>query len=81
MNIGGAVVIFVILWWCVFFAVLPVGIRGHAESNTEIVKGNDTGAPINPDLKRKAIWTSGIAFILWLIVCGIILSGIINFRE
>jgi len=81
MNIGGMVVIFVILWWCVFFAILPMGIKGHAETGEELVKGGDTGAPVNPDLKRKAVKTTIVTFVLWLIVCGIILSGIINFRE
>jgi predicted secreted protein len=26
----------------------------------------DTGAPLNPHFKRKAIWATGIAAVLWL---------------
>lgn len=81
MNIAGAIVIFVIIWWCVFFMMLPVGIKGHAETGEELVKGGDIGAPTNPDIKKKVIRTTVLTFILWLIVSGIILSGVINFQE
>ena len=81
MNIGGAVVIFVIVWWTVFFAVLPFGVRGRWESEDDEVKGADPGAPVKPDLKRKIIWTTGISFALSAVIIAIILSGVINFRE
>lgn len=27
MSVFGTIVVFVILWWCAFFALLPVGVR------------------------------------------------------
>ncbi|MEX0644326.1 MAG: DUF1467 family protein [Parvularculaceae bacterium] len=81
MTIAGAIVIFVLIWWSVFFAVLPWGVRGRWESSDDGVKGADPGAPVIPNLKRKALITTGIAFGLWAITVGVIVSGVINFRE
>jgi predicted secreted protein len=60
MSITGAIVIFVVVWWMVFFTMLPVGVRGQAEMN-DVAPGTEPGAPIKPDLKRKAWWTTLIA--------------------
>lgn len=81
MNIAGAAVIFVLIWWSVFFAVLPWGVRGRWEAQDDGVEGADPGAPTTPDLKRKALITTGIAIVLWVITVGVIMSGLINFRQ
>jgi predicted secreted protein len=67
MSITGAVVIFVVVWWMVFFTMLPLGVRGQAEMN-EVTPGTEPGAPIEPDLKRKALWTTLIAVPITLVV-------------
>lgn len=81
MNVAGAVVIFVITWWTVFLAVLPLGVRGRWESEADGVAGADPGAPAEPDLKRKALLTTGIAFGISAVIIAIAASGVINFRE
>ena len=81
MNAGGAIVIFVLLWWCVFFAVLPMGVKSRWEAPADNIEGADPGAPVNPDLKRKMVITTIASFVLWLIVLAIMLSGIINFKD
>ncbi len=81
MNPAGAVVVFVIIWWTVFFAVLPWGVRGRWESEDDGVKGAEPGAPVTPDLKKKLLWTTGITAVLWAIAEAIIVSGVISFRE
>lgn len=60
MSYTGVIVVFTMVWWVVFFAVLPWGVRGQAEMN-EVARGTEPGAPLNPDLKRKAIRTTIIA--------------------
>lgn len=81
MNIAGAIVIYVIVWWVVFFAVLPWGVKGRWESESDGVAGAEPGAPVTPDLKRKALITSAISLALWAVIVAIIVSGVINFRE
>jgi len=67
----------VLIWWVTLFAVLPFGVRGQAEEG-EVVRGSEPGAPVNSDIKRKFKITTIIATIIWLIVCIVIWSGIIN---
>jgi len=81
MNIASAVVIFILVWWCVFFAVLPWGVTSPWEAENDHVKGADPGAPTKPDLKRKALTTTAITFIFWLAIVAFISSGVVNFRE
>lgn len=81
MNIVGAIVIYIIVWWVVFFAVLPWGVRGRWESEDDGVKGAEPGAPVSPDLKRKALITSAIALGVSAVIIAIVMSGVINFRE
>lgn len=81
MNWSGAIVTYVILWWLVFFAVLPFGVVGRWESADDGVKGADPGAPTTPDLKKKALATTGIAGVLFLLVFAVVSSGLIDFRD
>lgn len=81
MNPGGAIVIFVLIWWSVFFAVLPFGVRSRWEERDDGVKGAEPGAPAAPDLKRKALVTTGIAAAIWAIVIAVMLSGVVDFRD
>ena len=67
MSFTGVVVIFTMVWWLVFFAVLPFGIRGQAEMR-EIARGTEPGAPLNPNLKRKAIQTTLISLPITLVI-------------
>jgi predicted secreted protein len=81
MSIPGAIVIFVLVWWCVFFALLPMGIKGRWESEADNVKGADPGAPSDPDLRKKALLTTAISAPIAAIVIAIVWSGIFNFRD
>ncbi|MEL6359579.1 MAG: DUF1467 family protein [Pseudomonadota bacterium] len=84
MNIASAVVVFVIIWWSVFFVVLPFGVRSRwedADINDDKVKGADPGAPSNLNMKRKLFQTTVISTVIWVPVIAFIASGLINFRE
>jgi len=77
MNWFSALVVWLIIWWLVLFIILPIGVRGQAEEN-DIVEGSEPGAPHKLDIKRKFIQTTIVASILWVITCGIILSGLVS---
>ena len=55
-------VIYLILWWLIFFVILPFGI----ERDQDVRFGNDPGAPKNSLIKKKAIISSFITLILTL---------------
>ncbi len=72
MSWFSSVCIYLTIWWTVLFAVLPWGIQSHAEAGIDLGDGGDPGAPVNPNLKRKAFtttWISAIVFAaLWLVL-------------
>lgn len=57
MSVTTALAIYFVIWWTVLFAVLPFGIRSQHEAG-EFVPGTDPGAPVLPNLARKAGWTT-----------------------
>lgn len=80
MNIPGAIVIFIIWWWVSFLAVLPRNVTGRWEAPDDGVKGADPGAPVSPQIKKKAWLATKIAAGLWAVTAAIIISGVIDFR-
>ena len=70
--------IYLICWWVVLFPVLSLGSRSHAEADIDLKDGGDPGAPVAPNLGRKAITTTWVAAILWLVVIGVIHSGVVE---
>ena len=70
MSLPTSIAIYFIIWWVVLFAVLPWGVRSQDEDGT-IVPGSDPGAPAIPRLRRKLVWTTivaAIVFALWYVV-------------
>ena len=57
-------VTYLILWWLVFFVMLPFGV----ERDQEVRFGNDPGAPKQSLVKKKAIISSFITLILTSVV-------------
>jgi predicted secreted protein len=76
MTPVGGLVSFLIIWWVVLFAVLPWGVRAQWEEG-ETVRGTEPGAPVAPNLWRKAIWTTLIAAALWAALYGAVELGVI----
>lgn len=64
MPITTAAAIFFLIWWVVLFAVLPWGVRSQHEGGT-IVPGSDPGAPAIPYLRRKLLWTTFVAALIF----------------
>lgn len=70
-------VVFVIIWWTVLFAMLPIGVRKQDDP----LVGSEYGAPEKPMLLKKALWTTGVTLVLWLIVYAVIASDLLSFRD
>ena len=62
------VAIYLTVWWTVLFTVLPLGARSHHEAEVDPGHGGDPGSPVLPNLKRKAITTTWVAAIVWIVV-------------
>lgn len=75
MNIVSAFIVYQIIWWVVFMAVLPIGVQIEESPQP----GFATSAPVKPNLKKKIILTTKITTVLWIIVCIVIMSKLITF--
>lgn len=80
MAITSALVLFAVIWWMVFFIVLPLRLVTQKEQG-EVVEGTPASAPVNPNLRRKLGITTLCALVLWGIVAGVIISGAITVRD
>jgi predicted secreted protein len=67
--------VYLILWWMVFFAALPFGVRTPDAS--EIEKGHATSAPVRPRLWLKAGITTLVAAVLWVVAYWLITSDLL----
>ena len=81
MNPATVILVYVIAWWMVFFAALPVGVKAQHEDPSEMIEGSAPSAPVNPNLKKKAIITSLIAAVLTVAYYFLATSDLINFRT
>jgi len=54
MSLTLSAAIYVVIWWTVLFAVLPIGVRTQGEDG-EIVPGTPASAPTRPRLGR-IVW-------------------------
>ncbi len=79
MTILNGVVLYVLVWWTVLFAVLPFGTRPVEEADPDA--GGWRGAPARPRLALKALVTTLIAAIVWGLCVAVIQSGWISFRS
>jgi len=70
MPVTTGIAIFFLIWWIVLFAVLPWGVRSQEEGG-DVAPGTDPGAPAIPNLRRKLIWTTLVAAVVFA-VCYVV---------
>ena len=67
MGITGSIIVYVLIWWIIFFSVLPLGIKSNKEKFKETIEGIDPGAPINPRIGKKFLITTIITSIIFIV--------------
>lgn len=80
MSIAGAIVSYIIIWWMVLFMVLPWGVTSQKDAG-DVVPGTADGAPVKPQLVKKALITTSIATVAWGILFYLMSAGIISLGE
>ena len=81
MGITGSIIIYVMIWWIVFFSVLPIGIQSNKEIFKDTIEGSDPGAPKNPKIARKFLITTIITSILFIVIYYLVNNGFLNLRN
>ena len=72
--------IFFLVWWVVWFAVLPWGVKGQHEGGS-VEPGTDPGAPQRPLLLRKFLATTAIAALAVVVAYYVWESGLIPIER
>ncbi|MGJ8547124.1 MAG: DUF1467 family protein [Sulfitobacter sp.] len=80
MGPVSGLVLFAVIWSMTFMIVLPFKVQTQGDLNN-IVPGTHAGAPEHHHLKKKALWTTVIAVLVWALVAYIILSGLITVDD
>lgn len=71
------VVVFILVWWTVFLCALPWGF----ERQREQVLGSPVSAPEHPKLGKKALITTILSVLIWIVIYILIDMRVIDFRE
>ena len=81
MGITGSIIVYVLIWWIIFFAILPIGIQSNKEKFRDKIEGVDPGAPNNPKIARKFLITTIITSIIFIVIYYLVEFNLLNLRE
>jgi predicted secreted protein len=81
MSTTGSIIIYIMIWWIVFFCILPIGINSENKKFYQKIGGNDLGAPKNPNIGKKFLITTFITTLFFLAIYYIVINGYFNLRE
>ena len=77
MSATGLAIIYMIIWWIVFFTILPIDVNRQKSIKIE---GEDTGSPENPKMLKKFIYCTGITTVIFVIIYLLIKYEYLNLR-
>ena len=78
MSPTGLTIIYIIIWWIVFFAILPMDVE---RIKTIKIDGEDPVSPENPKMLKKFIYCTGITTILFIIIFLLMKFEYLNLRN
>ena len=81
MGVTGSIIVYGMIWWIIFFSVLPIGIQSNKEIYKEKIGGNDPGAPKNPRIVQKFLLTTLITSIIFAVIYYLVRIDLLNLRE
>ena len=81
MGITGSIIVYVMIWWIIFFSVLPIGIQSNKEVFKEKIEGMDPGAPKNPKIAKKFFITTLITTVIFSVIYYLTKAELLNLRE
>ena len=78
MSITGLAILFIIIWWIIFFAILPIDVNREKPIK---IDGEDPGSPENPKMLKKFIYCTGITSIIFIMIYLLIKYEFLNLRN
>ena len=77
MSATGLAIIYIIIWWIVFFSILPIDVNRQKSLK---INGEDAGSPENPKMLKKFIFCTAISSVIFLIIYLLIKYEYLNLR-
>ena len=81
MGVTGSIIVYVMIWWIIFFSVLPIGIHSNKDRFNDEFGGIDPGAPKNPKIGKKFLITTLITTIIFIVIYYLVETDLLNLRE
>jgi predicted secreted protein len=78
MSFTGLAILYIIIWWVIFFAILPIDVNRKKAIKIE---GEDPGSPENPKMLKKFIYCTGITTIIFIIIYLLMKFEYFNLRN
>ncbi|HET7448355.1 MAG TPA: DUF1467 family protein [Methyloceanibacter sp.] len=81
MTLAFAIAIYVVIWWTVLFAMLPIGVRTSEEAGEKASPGTAESAPHLPNLLPKMVATTVVSSIVFAALYVIIVDHLITLDQ
>ena len=78
MSVTGLAIIYIIIWWIVFFSILPIDVDRKKSIK---IKGEDLGSPENPKMFKKFLYCTVITTILFTMIYLLMKFEYLNLRN
>ena len=78
MSVTGLAIIYIIIWWIVFFAILPIDVN---RNKTVKIEGEDSGSPENPKMLKKFSYCTGLTTVFFVIIYLLMKYEYLNLRN
>ena len=80
MSVTFGVAIYLVIWWTVLFAVLPIGVRTQGEDGV-VVPGTPESAPAAPRLLRVVVLTTVISALVFASLWALVTYSVIDLNA
>ena len=77
MSATGFAIIYIIIWWIVFFTILPIDVNRQKSIK---IDGEDAGSPENPKMLKKFTYCTTITTVIFMIIYLLIKYEYLNLR-
>ena len=78
MSVTGLAIIYIMIWWIVFFSILPIDVN---RNKTQRIEGEDPGSPENPKMFKKFLYCTGITTVIFMIIYLLMKYEYLNLRD
>ncbi|MDO5756766.1 MAG: DUF1467 family protein [Rhodobacterales bacterium] len=73
-------ILYAVIWWMVFLVAIPLRLQTQGEAGA-VVPGTHQGSPHRHDLRKKALITTAVSALIWLVTAWIIVTGQITLSD